>query len=282
MKNTVYVPVTATPFHRDETYREVLPGNAELAKYVRCFWGSERPYQEQEGGMGTGNSIVIPDTCADIIYEIDHTANTVTGMFCGINDRPFSTGRGRRKGHMVSTFAVRFYGWGAYAFSEDSLKGTMNGFFEVSSRFGWLDGILRQQLFERTSLGERAEAAEALFLGRMPRVRLNGVVNNAIRGITLLSGTLSAGELARECFVSERQLERLFHEYIGITPKKLGNLVRYQMLWNEILRKGGFHMMDAVSRYGYTDQSHLMREFKRYHSMDIHAARRYAYDFHGQ
>lgn len=29
-----------------------------------------------------------------------------------------------------------------------------------------------------------------------------------------------------------RQLERLFHEYIGMTPKKLGKLVRYQFLWN--------------------------------------------------
>ena len=32
-------------------------------------------------------------------------------------------------------------------------------------------------------------------------------------------------------------------------------------------------MLSAVHKYGYTDQSHLLREFKRYHSMDIHEAR---------
>ena len=34
-----------------------------------------------------------------------------------------------------------------------------------------------------------------------------------------------------------------------------------------------FDVLSAVHKFGYTDQSHLLREFKRYHSMDIHKAR---------
>lgn len=33
---------------------------------------------------------------------------------------------------------------------------------------------------------------------------------------------------------------------------------------------------DAVCKYGYTDVPHLMREFKRYHSMNIREAREMA------
>lgn len=65
----------------------------------------------------------------------------------------------------------------------------------------------------------------------------------------------------------------LFHEYVGITPKKLSNLIRYQFLWRDILWEPDFDVFNAVHKYGYTDQSHLLREFKRYHSMDIHEAR---------
>ena len=78
--------------------------------------------------------------------------------------------------------------------------------------------------------------------------------------------------------MSTRQLERLFHEYVGITPKKLSNLIRYQFLWRDILCEPDFDVIDAVYKYGYTDQSHLMREFKRYHSMDINSAKAVAFE----
>ena len=151
----------------------------------------------------------------------------------------------------------------------------------MPSRFRWLDRLLRQQLFERCTLAERAGAAEELLLQRLPRVRQNNVVDSAVRQMISQRGTRSAAELAKECFISSRQMERLFHEYIGITPKKLGNLVRYQFLWNDIFRNADFDVLDAVYKYGYTDQSHLMREFKRYHGMDIQTAKWYAYNAAG-
>lgn len=276
MKEGFYVPLTAAPLNNSETYREVLPFHMELAKYIRCFWGSEKPYLNQEGGSG-GSPLVIPDTCVDIIYEIDHTANTVSGGFCGINDTAFTARYDGVKGHLVSTFAIRFYAWGAYAFSEDSMNGTINGFYDVSSRFRWLDRMIRQQLFERSTLAERVGAVEELFLKKLSQARRNQTVELAVREMVSHRGTMSAAELAKECFISGRQLERLFHEYIGMTPKKLGNLVRYQFLWNDIFRYPDFQVPDAVCKYGYMDQSHLLREFKRYHTMDIRAARRYAY-----
>ena len=84
---------------------------------------------------------------------------------------------------------------------------------------------------------------------------------------------MDISNLAKESFVSIRQLERLFHEYVGITPKKMSNLIRYQFLWRNILYEPDFNVLSAVHKFGYTDQSHLLREFKRYHSMDIRKAR---------
>ena len=98
-------------------------------------------------------------------------------------------------------------------------------------------------------------------------------MKNAVNNILMHKGSLEISNLAKESFVSSRQLERLFHEYVGITPKKLSNLVRYQFLWRDILCNSNFNIMDAVHRYGYSDQSHLLHEFKRYHSMDIQSAK---------
>lgn len=270
----IYHPLTATPFKRNTYYTELSPCK-ELQSHIRCYWGIENPLIQIENDDAP--QLVIPDTCVDIIYHIDYTNDVVTGGFCGINDCSFHTHSSGTIGHMVSTFAVRFYAWSAYTFADDSLKSTMNGYFDVGSRFEWLDKIIRPKLLELKTLQEKASFTEQVLLKRLSNVKANVVVNNTIQNILINKGSLDVSKLAKESFVSTRQLERLFHEYVGITPKKLSNLIRYQFLWRDILREPDFDVLSAVYKYGYTDQSHLLREFKRYHSMDIYKAKMMAF-----
>lgn len=271
----IYRPLTATPFKRNISYSELTPCK-ELQPYIRCYWGTESPMIQSESGAVS--ELIIPDTCADIIYDIDYTNDTVTGGFCGINDCSFHTDNNETIGHMISTFAIRFYGWGAYTFADDSLKSTLNGYLDVASRFEWLDRILRPRLLDLKTLQEKVSFVEQILIKRLSKVKENVVVNEAIQNILVHRGSLDMSSLAKDSFVSTRQLERLFHEYVGITPKKLSNLIRYQFLWRDILFKSDFDVLSAVHKYGYTDQSHLLREFKRYHSLDIHSAKLVAFE----
>ena len=43
--------------------------------------------------------------------------------------------------------------------------------------------------------------------------------------------------------------------------------MRYQLLWQEMLRAPRFSVLDAVDRFGYTDQAHLLGDFRRRHLM---------------
>jgi AraC-like DNA-binding protein len=65
----------------------------------------------------------------------------------------------------------------------------------------------------------------------------------------------------------------VFLEYIGAGPKKLAGLVRYQYLWQDIVQNGSFDIQDAVFRYAYTDQAHLLNDFRKYHAMTPARAR---------
>ncbi len=276
MNNLIrYRPLTATPFKRNISYTELTPCN-ELRPYIRCYWGTENSMIRSENYAAT--ELVIPDTCVDIIYDIDYTNNTVSGGFCGINDCSFLTDNNETIGHMISTFAIRFYGWGAYVFADDSMKSTINGYFDVGSRFEWLDKIIRPKLLELKTLQEKVSCVEKLLIKRLLNVKENIIVNDTIQNILLHKGSLDVSGLARDSFVSTRQLERLFHEYVGVTPKKLSNLIRYQFLWRDILCEPKFDVLSAVYKFGYTDQSHLLREFKRYHSMDIYSAKSIAFE----
>lgn len=275
MNNRIpYRPLTAAPFKRNTSYTELSPGK-ELQSYIRCYWGHPNPLIQAE--RDDAPELIIPDTCVDIIYHIDYTNHTVTGGFCGISDCSFQTHTSGPVGHTVSIFAIRFYAWRAHAFADDSLKFTINGFFDVCSRFNWLDKIIRPKLLELKTLQEKALFIEQVLAKRVSDAKENEIVNNTIQNILINQGSLDISNLAKESFVSTRQLERLFHEYVGITPKKLSNLIRYQFLWRDILRERDFDVLSAVDKYGYTDQSHLLREFKRYHSMDMHKARNTAF-----
>ena len=268
----IYRPLTALPFRHCASYQESDPCQP-LRPYIRCFWGGETHPSEPPSPPG----IVIPDTCVDIIYQIDNTDSTVTAQFHGVNDRSYYTPGSEGAGHETWVFAIRFYAWSAYLFSEDSLAGTVNSSCDVGERFRWLDKELLHRLLAPGTLADKIRFTEQLLLKKLETARANRTVDSVINHILSHCGTWEVSRLAKESFLSPRQMERLFHEYIGITPKKLSNLVRYQFLWNDIVGQSRFDILNAVSRYGYTDSAHLMREFKRYHSMNIHTARQLAF-----
>ena len=66
--------------------------------------------------------------------------------------------------------------------------------------------------------------------------------------------------------------KRQFLHTVGVPPKHLMNLIRYQCLWQQMLRAGRLDYPDAVAAYGYADQSHLIADFKKYHSLTPTAA----------
>ncbi len=268
----IYRPLTATPFKRNSAYREIEPCQA-LRPYIRCFWSREYDCPDPE--MDEFSGIVIPDTCVDIIYRMEDAGNIITSDFVGINDRSFCTRGNQKTDKKFSLFGIRFYAWSAYVFSEDSFRGTVNGHYDVRERFSWLDKELHRLLFD-LGLTDLIRFTETLLLKKLETARENVVVDRVMIDILRYQGGLEISQLAKENFISSRQMERLFCEYIGITPKKLSNLVRYQCLWRDIVSQSHFNTAEAVHKYGYTDSSHLMREFKRYHSMSIREAREMA------
>lgn len=245
-----------------------------LQPYVRCFWGGE--YDGSNIERDESSEIVIPDTCVDIIYRIDDVGNIIASDFVGINDRSFRLQSNTNTGNKIFVFAIRFYAWTAYVFSEDSFAGTVNGRYDVRERFDWLDRELRGRLAEPGNMTDLIRLTEFFLLKRLETARTNKLVDGVMNDILWNQGTLEINQLSKENFISSRQMERLFCEYIGMTPKKLSNLVRYQYLWKDIVSQGNFDIASAVSKYGYTDLSHMMREFKRYHSMNIQEARKMA------
>lgn len=259
----IYQPLTALPCRHNETYTEIPPCEA-LRPYVRCFWGTaghSAPVGEASGGL------VIPDTCMDIIVDINFTQNCVEDWFCGVNDRYFVSS-GAEQSDKQATFAIRFYAWSVILFADGAMRGAYFGDFRRA---------LCEKLADCCDICERAKVAEQFLLDKLQHTARtqNADVMNALYHIVREDGRADVNELARDTAVSRRTLERLFTANVGLSPKRMSGLLRYQMLWREALRPD-FNVHDAVYRFGYFDQAHLLHDFRKYHGMSLSEAQKLA------
>ena len=240
--------------------------------------GAPSPETGNAGMAGCGvppvSGLVTPDVCMDIIFTVDYASHKIGNMFCGINDTYFQAQAASTE--KFSVFAVRFYAWAAAAFAQESLQGTKNQFFDVGVHFEKLKKELEPLLLELDSLQERIPAAERILLGLLRPSRIDSLLLRAVDQMIECRGNLKILELATDLHISSRQMERIFHKNIGCNPKKMAELIRYQYVWQEACLTPTFCILDAVHKFGYTDQSHLLRNFQQIHGMTLTQAKNHA------
>lgn len=89
-----------------------------------------------------------------------------------------------------------------------------------------------------------------------PRVRC------AVGAIAATAGTIQSGELAAECHVSPRHLQRLFRNATGLTIKEYARIRRYRTALAPKLERDSGSWSELAAAYGFSDHAHLTREFR--------------------
>lgn len=255
-------PLTAFPFYAGDNHRE-YPCCEALRPYVRCFWGSSGPV-DAPGQMGIEpfQGLVIPDLCMDIIFTF--WPNRTDCFFCGVDDQPFYS---RPVQGVLGRFAIRLYCWAVPLLASESAARSANVSVDAEAFFPGICRELAGPLRGSAAMAERIALAEDWIFKKLNPGRESPLVLDALYRILLGRGSLPIGEICRREVISPRRLERQFAENTGLSPKKLSGLIRYQLLWRAVLSGRIKDPQDAVLRFGYTDQSHLLRDFKRYHTM---------------
>lgn len=255
-----YTPVLSTPFGR-EGYRELPPCDA-LKPYIRCFW-TER--------QAAKRVLVIPDTCMDIFFTLGkHDKNGTGSFFCSLDEHSFypdNTGE--------ELFGVRFYAWTAALFSRHNFTGSSGKVFFTEEYFDKA-AELNSLIASANSFEERAAAAETWLLPHLENIRVNNDLLNAVDFIIDSRGCAKISDICCHTAVSPRKIERIFARTMGVSPKTFSSLVRYQLLWRDMALNRGFNVLDAVEKYGYSDQSHLLNDFRKRHLMNPKQALEYA------
>jgi AraC-like DNA-binding protein len=100
---------------------------------------------------------------------------------------------------------------------------------------------------------------ERLDLGRPPSPE----VGHAMSLLVQSRGRLPIGELAAETGWSHKHLITQFKRQVGMTPKMAARLIRFEMVRRR-LAGGSQGWARIAAEAGYSDQSHLVREFRQF------------------
>jgi AraC-like DNA-binding protein len=205
----------------------------------------------------------------DIIFKFDNDGN-VTATFCGVNDRPYSE-------HIEATyteskvFAVRFYVWGFSILSGDTLQNTKNVFMDADFFMIHYVNEVKKSISIDSSFDDFISISNRILINQIKERFVDPNFMNALYHILKSKGNIRIDTLADRCFIGKRQLERLFRIRMDLSPKQFTNLIRYQNAWRGILRSRDIN--ELVLQLGYSDQSHLLREFKSYHGITPYEAK---------
>ncbi len=163
-----------------------------------------------------------------------------------------------------SLLIVRFTEVGASAILHDRADLLYN-------RMEALDGVLPHRdaedlqglLAETVGLREQIRVVERFLLGRLrTEDRVPVPIERAARMLLESQGTTSIVALARAVGMSQSALERHFRATVGTTPKMLARLARLQgmcRLWD-----AGKSLTEIAADAGYSDQSHMVRDFRSF------------------
>src|SRR5262249_10881455 len=101
------------------------------------------------------------------------------------------------------------------------------------------------------------DVLQRFLIERLANARVNDVVAGAVRAIERDDGRLRVADLAAECGVSPRHLNRLMRVWVGYGPKRCGRILRFQATLKQMEQSPRRSGAALASETGYYDQAHM-------------------------
>lgn len=102
------------------------------------------------------------------------------------------------------------------------------------------------------------------FVNARSRVAADSMLFKAGVALREANGTLPVHQVAAAAHSTVRTLERKFKQSSGHTVKDVSGVMRFEQVRNRLWTSPESNIAALAEEFGYTDQSHLSREFKRY------------------
>lgn len=237
-------------------YHEYTP-DIRLTHYIFCYWQLSTTTPLQEDFLYR----VVADGCMDIFFEADAPYdNYVMGFSTTFTEFPL--------GRQFNYIGIRFlptalpllFNIDAAALT-DKVEALPLLLPRVARELG---NIASEKHFLRSIKPSLDNCLLQMMsnINPHPDKRLYEAINIILRsqGVLAIGKELQTG-------ISPRQLRRLFELFIGDTPKMFSKVVRFQQILHAKPSRQALRQNKLFFNYGYHDQAHFIKEFKRMYGL---------------
>jgi AraC-like DNA-binding protein len=124
--------------------------------------------------------------------------------------------------------------------------------------------VLEEKIMLAFDNTERIKIITVFLEQRLKKNQVNeSPIISSIRLIIKCNGQPRIAQVTDRYFLSQRQFERKFKEFSGLSPKLFSRIARFQYACNQFGNKNQ-SLTQIAYRCGYYDQSHFIHEFKEF------------------
>lgn len=133
--------------------------------------------------------------------------------------------------------------------------------YDLNLVLGKEAALLEHQILESNTALQKIAAIEKFLQQKLGKINIKiDVVDHAISAIIEHKGILSINQLSDDLCISPRQFRRRFTEKVGISPKLLSRIKRFNYI-SKLSADAPAKWTDMVHKGGYYDQAHFIRDF---------------------
>ena len=246
-------------------YRE---HRSPLGAFVECVW-----FLSANTGGGAGappaSQRILPDGCAELIFHFRDRFHAVSSS--GLQPQPAAFLVGLLTSPLViapaadvDTMAVRFRPGGAYPFFRAPMSALTDRCVPLGDLWTPRDASrLWHQLAASRGDDSRVAIVARELQRRIAVADQDRVTPVAVAALVRTAGRARVDALAGRAGTTTRQLQRRFVERVGVSPKTLARILRFQrtLLHRAAGEPSRADWVRVAVECGYADQSHLIHDY---------------------
>jgi AraC-like DNA-binding protein len=154
--------------------------------------------------------------------------------------------------------AVEFKPGGAAAFLRMPMSETRDRMVDLEEVWGRDGRLLRDRLCEAPTPTARLRTLETALLERITSTR-DPQISYAV---TLLESGVSIAEAGMRLGLLPKTFVRRFRHRVGLSPKRFARVRRLQHIVGSVAGRANVDWCTLAAEHGYTDQAHLIHDFR--------------------
>lgn len=242
-------------------YKEFNP-HPSLASIVKYYW-IEKDRTESERILPDGCVIVLINLGDDIQISNKQSSHTISsGCVIGPHEKYIEiSNTGRR--HLIG---IKFRVGKSYNFLNFAVSKITNDIYELNLLLNGETNKIRKQLINCRKPNKIPAILNHFLINKIGLKSSTpiDVVDAAIDRIQIKEKRMLIKNICWEIGISNKHLITLFRENIGISPKLLHRISKFQKAINEVQNTENINWSEIVYNCHYFDQAHMINEFQHF------------------